>query len=114
MTETPYPTSEAEVTAETLARSLTDQANRLTNTVVHSDKYDELHGSQILVINRSWAVVYMLRELLDAGQTELADRLAVVLWGAWEIGDEVGELLYQWAGEYGLNPDAEVLEHQAR
>jgi hypothetical protein len=110
----PYPKREEEVTAEGLARHLAaqcqwlllrmDEALHEVSRTTDRDRRDDKHAVWSFTMQSfvaKWAVVYLLRELPS---TE-GDRLAREIWCAWNDGAHLGETVWEWLTEWGIDPD---------
>lgn len=99
----PYPQTETDVTADSLARHLTVQAwAQRTHRQNATDPTDrEWATSEIVTL---FAVVKLLRAL-QAVAPETADEVARDLWSDWEDGGSVGEWLHSWLRDFGIDPE---------
>ncbi len=105
----PYPSTEAQATADALARHLT--LGLLTRTYAATDLvgeatptnpdgmrryYDNLHA-----MIAEYGLVFVLREVAKLDR-DVADKLAREVWAAWDAGDSIGEFVWEWAVAYDL------------
>lgn len=104
----PYPRTEAQATADALARHLTRSLQykcRETWTLIkrrdHDGRQLYLYGTVAKVTE--WALVTALRSLAKHDQ-QLADGIARDVWQGWEDGSTIDENVYEWASEYGIPP----------
>jgi hypothetical protein len=99
----PYPTSVDDVTADKLARHLAVGAQRdLRATMDASDVTRDAMARLVY----GWGVTFLLRELQERAGVTVADAVAQDLWEAWEDGSSLGEFLWEWLTEYGIDPEA--------
>jgi sulfite reductase beta subunit-like hemoprotein len=99
----PYPTSAEEVTAEKLARHLAVAAQHSFRTTMDATEPDR---AAMTVFVHEWGIVFLLRELQERAGTHVADAVARQLWESWEDGGGLGEFLWEWLTEYGIDPEA--------
>lgn len=99
----PYPATEDEVTAESLARHLTVTAwaHRTHRKNATSSTDREWATSEIV---NTFGIVSLLRAL-QAVAPETADEAAKDLWLAWEDGGSVDEWLHAWLTGFGIAPE---------
>lgn len=110
MTETtrplaPYPSSVEDVTADKFARHLAVAAQHSFRTTINAAGLDR---TAMALFVQEWSVVYLLRELQERAGVMIADAVARDLWEAWEDGSGLGEWLWEWLTEYGIDPEAVV------
>ncbi len=111
----PYPRTEAQVTADALARHLTRGMQYRTSAVwrmVGSASAENKEGMRryldaLHALLAEYSTVYLLREVakLDQG---VADKLARDVWNAWEDGGSVHEFAGEWAAYYELPELTEI------
>jgi hypothetical protein len=112
-----YPADAEDVTADRLARYLVQSANYWRKTrqplvgklATGSDQDMMIYLAETSAMIAEFATAYLLRYLADGYDgvpPSLANELALQLWNAWEDGGTVHELLWEWATEYGQDPDA--------
>jgi hypothetical protein len=99
----PYPTSVEDVTAEKLARHMTVQAQRNFRATMDAAELDRNAMARLVF---EWGVTFLLRELQERAGATVADAVAQDLWEAWEDGSSLGEFLWEWLTEYGIDPEA--------
>lgn len=102
----PYPRTEAQATAEALARHITLQMQYRTRDSWELIRRDDPDGRRIYrehacALVAEWALVSVLRELARVDPMA-ADHAARTVWLGWESGDTPHEETYDWAREYGL------------
>lgn len=116
----PYPQSDEDVTADSIARSNAVSAfarqaliDELMNDT--SRKGQRIYMSEIGTLVNQYGVVFLLRELAEV-DPERADKAAKRLYGDWEDGGSVGEWLWEWLSGYGIDPGevSRAAEEQAR
>jgi hypothetical protein len=105
----PYPKREEDVTADSVARSLTVSAfarQQLIDEYMQDDtpRGRRLYMSEIGTFVNQFAVAFLIRELAEVNK-ERADKAAKRLWDDWEDGQSAAEWLWQWLGEYGIDPE---------
>lgn len=108
----PYPRTEAQATADAMARHLTramQHRSRESFELIGEAKASNPDGMRRYLDNlhafiAEWGLVYMLREVAELDQ-QVADRLARNVFNAWEDGGSVAEFSGEWAAEYGLPED---------
>lgn len=98
-----YPKSAEEVTADNLAACLAVAAQRTHLKVMDSAAMD--HTALTLFV-REWGVVFLLREVQERAGVHVADGIARALWENWNDGSGLGEWLWEWLTEYGVDPNA--------
>lgn len=98
----PYPTSAEDVTAERLAAHLAVSAQRRYLATINAAEFDR---TTMNLFVKEWGVIYLLREAEERAGMAFADRLARDLWEAWNDGSGLGEFLYEWLTEYGIDPE---------
>jgi|ERR1051325_1327179 hypothetical protein len=99
----PYPTSAEDVTADKLAAHLAVCAQRRFRQNMDAA---ELDRTALNLFTKEWAVVFLLREIQERAGVRIADDLARALWESWEDGSGLGEFLWEWLTEYGINPES--------
>jgi hypothetical protein len=104
----PYPRTEAQATAEAVARHITRQLQRRARDAWTLIKRDDPDGRRIYrehtcALVAEWALVSVLHELTKVDPMA-ADHAARTVWLGWESGDTTHEQVYDWAREYGLPP----------
>jgi hypothetical protein len=110
----PYPLREEDVTAEGLACHLAaqcqwliprmDEALHQVSRTTDRDRRDDKHAVWSFTMQSfvaKWAVVYLLRELPSVE----GDRLARAIWCAWSDGAHLGETVWEWLTEWGIDPE---------
>ncbi|GGN39691.1 hypothetical protein FHR83_006663 [Actinoplanes campanulatus] len=97
----PYPTCADDVTADRLAAALAVSAQR---RYVATIDVPELDYTAMNLFVKEWGVIYLLREAQERAGVDFADRLARDLWEAWADGSGLGEFLWEWLTEYGIDP----------
>lgn len=105
----PYPRTEAQVTAATLARHLTrgmQYRTAATWKLIGAAKPNNKAGMDLYMGNlhaliAEYGLVYLLREIAKLDQ-DVADKLARDIWNAWEDGGSVHEFTGEWAAYYEL------------
>lgn len=101
----PYPQTEDEVTAETLARSLTVQAQVNVHRMLTSVTGDGIAASANRVVD-VFSTVKLLRALQAVAPDNVADQVARELWADLHDGTAVHERLGEWLTGYGIDPEA--------
>lgn len=101
----PYPTTSADATADNLAAHLAVAAQRLYRKNMDAADLDRTAMSLFV---QEWGVVFLLREVQERAGTKVADDLARELCEAWNDGSHLGESLWEWLTEYGIDPEAVV------
>lgn len=98
----PYPATEAEATAENLIRYLVARASSAQfDADGHMYRQDwELHALTCRDILTTYGLIVALKTL----PPEVADEIAERIWADWRDGAQVGEWLWQWAIEVGIDP----------
>jgi hypothetical protein len=99
----PHPTSLEETTADALARNLSVVAQAHWRRQVEGRTFEERFESVTLVVNL-FGVVTLLRALIEHAPGQ-ADAVARELRADWEGASGVGEDLWQWLTEYGIDPE---------
>lgn len=99
----PYPTSAEDVTADKLARHLAVQAQR---SYLKTMGAAEPNRDAMARFVYEWGLVFLLREVQERAGSHVADTVARGLWEAWEDGSGLGEFLWEWLTEYGIDPVA--------
>lgn len=99
----PYPTRAEDVTAEALAKHIAVAAQHRYRITLDAA---ELDRTEMTLFVQEWGVVYLLREIQERSGVEVADAVARDLWEAWEDGSGLGEFLWEWLTEYGIDPEA--------
>ncbi len=102
----PYPNTEAQATADAIARGLVRSVQHRCAEVWKLIKREDDDGRAIYFQNSAalvaeWGLASVLRAFAKA-DPQAADHAARQIWLAWEAGDTVHELTYDWAREYGL------------
>ena len=103
----PYPEREEDVTAEAMAKHYTAFAqmhHRRIALILHSDNSEWIKS--IGFVTAHYGIVYLLRELEERAGAKQADEVAKRLWADWEDGSGLGERLWEWLTEYGVDPEA--------
>lgn len=98
----PYPRTADEVTAESLARSLTVQAQANWTRMVNAGPAPEAHAAANRLVD-VFGTVKVLKAL-QAVAPETADEVALDLWSDSLDGAAMGEWLWAWLTEYGIDP----------
>ncbi|TDD97593.1 hypothetical protein [Actinomadura rubrisoli] len=100
----PWPATEADVTAESLARYLAvrAQAHQTHRKTASSPEGREWATSATVDM---FGLVKLLRILQEVAP-ETADEAAKGLWSDWQDGAPVDEWLWSWLTEYGIDPEA--------
>ncbi|GIM88857.1 hypothetical protein [Paractinoplanes toevensis] len=99
----PYPTSADDVTADKLARHLAVATQHLhIKTIDAPDVSRDAMGRFV----HQWGVLFLLREIQERAGVHQADALARALWESWQDGSHLGEMLWEWLTEYGIDPEA--------
>ena len=114
-TEAPYPRNEDEVTAAALLRHLTvaAQVAWAMQWETFEKYYDaakdpalrDLWMASISLSVSDFTGVFLLRALIEHAPIAVADQVARDLWLVWEDGGAVGEWLWEYLDEYGINGD---------
>lgn len=99
----PWPRTAAEVTAESLARSLTVQAQANWTRMLSAGPASEAHTAANRVID-VYAIVKLLKTL-QAVAPDTADEVARDLWSDLRDAVSIGEWLHSWLTEYGIDPE---------
>jgi hypothetical protein len=99
----PWPTSAEDVTADKLARHLAVGAQRTLRTTMDAP---DVNRDAMARLVYGWGVTFLLRELQERSGVTIADAVAQDLWEAWEDGSSLGEFLWEWLTEYGIDPEA--------
>jgi hypothetical protein len=109
----PWPRTEAEATADAVAKSLTVGAHARDRYIQTLNTTDKEWGTQVGLLVNEFGVVYLLKFLADF-HPDVADDAARLLWSHWEDGGVIPELLWGWLSKWGIDPDqvAEVAERQ--
>ncbi len=107
-----YPIYEEDVTAERIAGHLTKiarlHAAAVTPELLYADPQSTegyLYRALTAAFINEFAVVYLLRTIAER-DAALGHRLAVELHRLWSDGGTIHELLWEWAYQYGQNPQA--------
>lgn len=98
----PYPTSAETVTAEGLARHMAVQAQRSNMKIMAAA---DMNRDAMARFVYEWSTTFLLREALAHLGPVTADEIARELWEALEDGSSLGEFLWEWLTEYGINPE---------
>jgi hypothetical protein len=116
----PYPEREEDVTADSIARNTAVSAfarQQLIDEYMQDDspKGRRLYMTETGALVNQYGVAFLLRELAEVDPTR-ADKAAKRLYGDWEDGGSVGEWLWEWVGEYGIDQEQvnQVAATQAR
>jgi hypothetical protein len=114
----PYPRTDAQATADALARHITRSLQyrcKETWKLVGYDREDkqaiDLYRHHAAALVAEWALVLLLRSFAKHDQAA-ADYVARDIWNGWEAGDATHEQTYEWAKEYGL-PEVKDEEMEA-
>src|SRR5690349_9292303 len=99
----PYPTRSEDVTADGLAKHLAVAAQRDFRATQDAAEIDK---NQMARFVYEWGIVYLLREAQERAGVRVADDLARGLWENWNDGSGLGEWLWEWLTEYGIDPEA--------
>lgn len=99
----PYPRSAETVTAEGLARHLAYQAQRTNMQIMTASGIDRDAMARFVY---EWGVTFLLREALAHLGPVTTDGIARELWEAWDDGSSLGEFLWEWLTEYGIDPES--------
>ena len=99
----PYPTRAEDVTADNLARHIAVAAQRRFRATMDAA---ELDRTAMTLFVQEWGAVFLLREIQERSGTAVADVVARSLWEAWNDGSHLGECLWEWLTEYGIDPEA--------
>lgn len=99
----PYPTRAEDVTADKLAQHIAVAAQRRFRTTMDAADLDR---TVMTLFVQEWGVVFLLREIQERAGTHVADALARDLWEAWDDGSHLGECIWEWLTEYGIDPEA--------
>lgn len=99
----PYPRSESEVTAESLARSLMVQAQANWHRMLTAATTAESREATNRLVDVYGQVA--LLKALQAVAPETADEAARDLWADWEDGGAIGERLHGWLTAAGIDPE---------
>lgn len=97
----PYPATVEDVTADGLARHIAVEAQR---SYIKTMESAELDRNAMALFIQEWTVVRLLRALQEHAGTDVANEVARDIWDAWESGDSLGEFLWEWLTEYGIDP----------
>jgi hypothetical protein len=99
----PYPQTADEVTAENVAKNLAlfAYANHWRGLDPGTSKTDQ-HEATAQVVHL-YGIVKLLRTLIELDR-EQANTVARELWADWDAGDSLGEWLWTWLTEYGIDP----------
>ena len=97
-----YPTRTEDVSATSLLRYLLVQARVLEARVAD----EAAIGSGLRRAAGEYAMAFAATHLLRALRAHPeADAEARLLWESWEDGANMGELLYEWLSEEGIDPE---------
>jgi hypothetical protein len=97
----PYPSRAEDVTADNLSKHWTVCAQR---DFLATQEAADLDRNLMAKFVYEWSVVFLLREVQERAGTTTADRLARDLWEALNDGSHLGECLWEWLTEYGIDP----------
>lgn len=101
----PYPASEKEATAAAMARCYTAYAQlHFRISLDHHDRDQAARSSRSFV--SCYGLAYLLRELEKHAGAEAANEVARNLWAEQDAGDGMGEWVWEWLEEYGIDPEA--------
>lgn len=102
----PWPETVEQATAETLAKNLAvyglANQQRLLDALGTGDS-DSVQLEAIPHIVNAYGLVKLLRALGECDR-DRADEVARGLWADWDAGDSLGEWLWEWLTEYGIDP----------
>jgi hypothetical protein len=98
----PYPIDAEDVTADGLAKHLAVSAQRRFRANMDAPDLDR---TALNLFVKEWAVIYLLREMEERAGVKVADDVARALWESWNDGSHLGEMLWEWLTEYGINPE---------
>lgn len=99
----PYPTRVEDVTAENLARHWAVCAQR---NFLATQAAADLDRNLMARFVYEWSVVFLLREVQERAGSHVADTLARALWENLADGSGLGEWLWEWLTEYGIDPES--------
>lgn len=99
----PYPARVEDVTADKLAAHIAVAAQRQFRTNMEAPELDRTAMSLFV---QQWGVIFLLRELQERAGTGIADAVAQDLWESWNDGSHLGEMVWEWLTEYGIDPEA--------
>jgi hypothetical protein len=102
----PYPGTEAQATADAIARHVTRALQYRCREGWDLIKRDDKDGRAIYdhhmhALVAEWALTLVLREFAKVDQ-QAADWTARQVWFGWQSGDATHEDVYTWAAEYNL------------
>lgn len=100
----PYPRTEDEATADRLARNFAVLGHANHRRVFEVEDANERRDAIATVVHL-YGFVHLLREFA-AVDKDRADAAAKELWSAWDAGDSLGEFLWEWLEDYGIDPQA--------
>ncbi|MCU1657043.1 MAG: hypothetical protein JWO57_1699 [Pseudonocardiales bacterium] len=105
----PYPEREEDVTADSIARNTAVSAFARQQLIDEYMQDNTAHGKRLYMTEigtlvNQYGVAFLLRELAEVDK-ERADAAAKRLYGDWEDGASVAEWLWEWLGEYGIDPE---------
>lgn len=110
----PYPQHEYEVTAGRLIRyylASTAICEQEAQDAVAQDDGSREGGRQMArAAGRfvgAWTSLALLRRVRDLDPAA-ADDVALSIWRAWEAGDTMHELLWEWKRAEGIDPDVRI------
>lgn len=101
----PYPRTASQATANNLVRSLAVDAQvayRLSFDAATNEK--QLAAATRFV--QSYGIVKLLRAVIDHTTPTTADEIARDIWSDWEDGSCLGEWLWEWLNDYGIDTKA--------
>lgn len=105
----PYPKTADEATAEAMARHMTAFAQLHWRIAMDHPDRDKARES-INSFTSYYGITLLLREIPNA---IVADRVARELWEAWDSGQAIGADLWEWLGEYEIDPaDVDAIAKQ--
>lgn len=99
----PYPQDQDEVTAEKLTRNLAVYAQANFRWMLDDASDGKRREAMMQVVNL-YGLVKILRAFTER-DPEGADEVARELWADWDAGDSLGEWLWEWLTEYGIDPE---------
>jgi hypothetical protein len=112
----PYPRTDAQATADALARNAVRAAQFRCAETWNLIKRDDQDGRAIYrnhaaALVAEWALALVLREFAEVDQ-RAADHAAMLVWQGWEDGETVHTRTWEWARSYGL-PEIKDDEEEA-
>lgn len=98
----PYPKTEAEVTADKLARSFAVHAQVHWRMAIDHPDRDKAYESGLWV-GQYFTLTFLLRELQQRAGRTAADEVARNLWAEIDAVDSIGGWVWNWLDGYGIN-----------